>query len=66
MLADRVMRLLLGGTDPRQILCLTFTKAAAAEMVKRVEEDLSRFAVLPEAELEAELRQLAGRVADSG
>ncbi len=61
VLADRVMRLLLGGTDPRQILCLTFTKAAAAEMVKRVEEDLSRFAVLPEAELEAELRQLAGR-----
>ena len=61
VLADRVMRLLLAGTDPRQILCLTFTKAAAAEMVKRVEEDLSRFAVLPEAELEAELRQLAGR-----
>ncbi len=61
VLADRVMRLLLAGTDPRQILCLTFTKAAAAEMVKRVEEDLSRFAVLPEPELEAELRQLAGR-----
>jgi ATP-dependent helicase/nuclease subunit A len=61
VLADRVMRLLLGGTDPRQILCLTFTKAAAAEMVKRVEEDLSRFAVLREAALEAELRQLTGR-----
>jgi ATP-dependent helicase/nuclease subunit A len=61
VLADRVMRLLLGGTDPRQLLCLTFTKAAAAEMVKRVEEDLSRFAVLPETELEAELRHLTGR-----
>ncbi len=61
VLADRVMRLLLTGTDPRQILCLTFTKAAAAEMVKRVEADLSRFAVLPEAELAAELGQLAGR-----
>jgi ATP-dependent helicase/nuclease subunit A len=63
VLADRVMRLLLAGTDPRQILCLTFTNAAAAEMVKRVEEDLSRFAILPEAELEAELRRLAGRPA---
>jgi ATP-dependent helicase/nuclease subunit A len=61
VLADRVMRLLLGGTDPRRILCLTFTKAAAAEMVKRVEEDLSRFAILPGAALEAELQQLAGR-----
>jgi ATP-dependent helicase/nuclease subunit A len=61
VLADRVMRLLLAGTDPRQILCLTFTKAAAAEMVKRVEVDLSRFAVLPEAALAAELEGLLGR-----
>jgi ATP-dependent helicase/nuclease subunit A len=61
VLADRVMRLLLAGIDPRQILCLTFTKAAAAEMVKRVEEDLSRFAMLPEAQLEAELQGLLGR-----
>jgi ATP-dependent helicase/nuclease subunit A len=61
VLADRVMRLLLAGTDPRQILCLTFTKAAAAEMVERVEEELSKLALLPDPELEAELRQLAGR-----
>jgi len=63
VLADRVMRLLLAGIDPRQILCLTFTKAAAAEMVKRVEQDLSRFAVLPEAALAAELEGLLGRAA---
>jgi ATP-dependent helicase/nuclease subunit A len=63
VLADRVMRLLLAGIDPRQILCLTFTKAAAAEMVKRVEEDLSRFAMLPDAQLEAELQGLFGRSA---
>ena len=66
VLADRVMRLLLAGTDPRQILCLTFTKAAAAEMVKRVEEDLSRFAILPEPELEAELRAARRPAADRG
>ncbi len=62
VLADRVMRLLLGGTDPRQILCLTFTNAAAAEMVKRVEDDLSQFAISPRNVLEAELQQLTGRM----
>jgi ATP-dependent helicase/nuclease subunit A len=60
VLADRVLRLLLSGTDPRQILCLTFTKAAAAEMVNRIQRDLGRFAVLPEAELCRELETLLG------
>ena len=32
VLSDRVLRLMLNGTDPRRILCLTFTRAAAAEM----------------------------------
>ena len=59
VLADRVLRLLLAGTDPRQILCLTFTKAAAAEMVKRVQDDLGRFAVLPERLLPEELAHAA-------
>jgi ATP-dependent helicase/nuclease subunit A len=61
VLADRVLRLLLAGTDPRQILCLTFTKAAAAEMVKRVQEDLGYFAIVQAAELPAELQKLLGR-----
>ena len=47
VLADRVLRLLLAGSDPRQLLCLTFTKAAAAEMVARVQKDLGRLAVRP-------------------
>ncbi len=64
VLADRVLRLLLAGTDPRQILCLTFTKAAAAEMVKRVQEDLGYFAIVRSAELPAELRKLLGRTPD--
>ena len=33
VLTDRVLRLLLSGAEPEGILCLTFTKAAAAEMV---------------------------------
>ncbi len=36
VLAQRVVRLLLSGADPARLLCLTFTKAAAAEMAIRV------------------------------
>ena len=36
VLAQRVLRLLLGGAPPSRILCLTFTKAAAANMAERV------------------------------
>ena len=32
VLSDRVLRLLLNGTDPARILCLTYTKAAAVEL----------------------------------
>ena len=35
VLTDRVLNLLLAGTEPTRILCLTFTKAAAAEMSNR-------------------------------
>ena len=36
VLAQRVIRLLLAGVDPGRILCITFTKAAAANMANRV------------------------------
>ena len=36
VLTDRVTRLLLDGVKPERILCLTFTKAAAAEMRNRL------------------------------
>ncbi len=41
LLRDRVLRLLLEGVAPDHILCLTFTKAAAAEMQGRIFETLS-------------------------
>ena len=44
VLSDRVLRLLLDGTEPEGILCLTFTKAAAAEMTGRIEERLAAWA----------------------
>ena len=40
VLAQRVIRLLLSGVDPSHILCITFTKAAAANMANRVFSDL--------------------------
>jgi ATP-dependent helicase/nuclease subunit A len=63
VLADRVLRLLLAGSDAGQLLCLTFTKAAAAEMVARVQQDLGRLATAPEERLDAELQDLLGRPA---
>ena len=42
VLAQRVIRLLLDGVEPAKILCLTFTKAAAANMANRVFDTLRR------------------------
>ena len=43
VLAQRVIRLLLAGVAPAKILCITFTKAAAANMAQRVFDTLSRW-----------------------
>ena len=40
VLAQRVINLLLDGVEPEKILCITFTKAAAANMAKRVFDTL--------------------------
>ena len=60
VLTRRVIRLLLNGVDPGRILCLTFTKAAAAEMSGRVFDELGRWAGLSDAELTAVLSDLEG------
>jgi ATP-dependent helicase/nuclease subunit A len=60
VLTDRVVRLLLAGTPPGRILCLTFTKAAAAEMALRVFDRLGRWVTLDEAALSDELTALEG------
>lgn len=51
VLSRRVIRLLLDGVDPSRILCLTYTRAAAANMVNKVFDDLGRWAVMDEADL---------------
>ncbi len=61
VLSNRLLRLLLHGADPADILCLTYTKAGAAEMARRVRDDLARFAVLARDVLIQELTGLLGR-----
>ncbi|MTH78246.1 double-strand break repair helicase AddA [Paracoccus aestuariivivens] len=58
VLTDRVARLLLAGTAPEKILCLTYTKAAATEMQNRLLQRLGKWAMLPEAKLLDELARL--------
>ena len=48
VLTMRVLRLMLAGTPPERILCLTYTKAAAAEMSKRVFDSLAKWVMVPE------------------
>jgi ATP-dependent helicase/nuclease subunit A len=60
VLTDRILNLLLQGFAPERILCLTFTKAAAAEMANRLTQRLARWATLPTFELTKELESLVG------
>jgi len=62
VLSARVLRLLLTeGVEPGQILCLTFTKAGAAEMATRVNEVLARWVRMPETELATDLTAIGER-----
>jgi ATP-dependent helicase/nuclease subunit A len=61
VLKMRVLRLLLSGVAPQKILCLTYTKAAASEMSKRVFDDLARWVTLSEAALQEDLCKLLSR-----
>ena len=57
-LVNRVARLLLDRTSPEAILCLTYTKAAAAEMQRRLFDELGAWAVMDDAELREKLAGL--------
>ncbi len=79
VLTDRVLTLLLAGVAPERILCLTFTKAAAAEMSNRIADRLAHWAILedgalidelarfcaPDAEVLKAARRLFARVLDA-
>jgi ATP-dependent helicase/nuclease subunit A len=53
VLVQRVIRLLLSSVAPEKILCITFTKAAAANMAERVFTTLGHWVTLDDAELDA-------------
>ena len=61
VLTERLLTLMLGGTEPSRILCLTFTRAAAAEMANRVNDRLARWTTMPSGALSKELVALTGR-----
>ncbi|HET7881752.1 MAG TPA: double-strand break repair helicase AddA [Acetobacteraceae bacterium] len=58
LLTDRLLRLMLAGAAPERIQCLTFTKAAAAEMAVRLQRTLGRWVTLDDDALGEELAAL--------
>ena len=65
VLTDRVLALMLAGSAPASILCLTFTKAAAAEMANRLNDRLSRWTTVPDGALAQDLVALTGEMPDA-
>lgn len=65
-LTTRVARLLLAGTEPERILCLTFTKAAAAEMSARLYKRLGGWATMADAELAPAIADIGGKKPGAG
>jgi len=65
VLTDRVLSLMLAGTPPAKILCLTFTKAAAAEMSNRLSDRLADWATAADDKLAGWLETLTGQAPDA-
>ena len=63
VLAQRVINLLLRGCDPAKILCITFTKAAAANMANRVFSTLAKWTALDDEDLNTQITLNTGRPA---
>src|SRR6202521_4277509 len=62
VLSQRVLRLLLNGTPPAQILCVTFTKAAAANMAARIFSTLAEWTNLSDEALAAAIVDTGAKV----
>jgi ATP-dependent helicase/nuclease subunit A len=65
VLAQRVINLLLDGVAPEKILCITFTKAAAANMAKRVFDTLAAWTTLDDTALDKAIREGSGLPSDA-
>ncbi|QXX74896.1 double-strand break repair helicase AddA [Methylovirgula sp. HY1] len=65
VLAQRVLRLLLADVPPAKILCLTFTKAAAANMATKVFATLAKWTDIDDAALAASIEAIGAGPATS-
>ncbi|MEX0968825.1 MAG: double-strand break repair helicase AddA [Paracoccaceae bacterium] len=65
VLINRVARILLGGTPPARILCLTYTKAAAAEMQNRLFKQLGTWSMQADDTLRTALGDLGAGMVDA-
>jgi ATP-dependent helicase/nuclease subunit A len=65
VLAQRVINLLLDGVAPEKILCITFTKAAAANMAKRVFDTLAEWTTLDDGKLDEAIFERTGKKSDA-
>ncbi len=63
-LANRVTRLLLADAKPAKILCLTYTKAAAAEMQHRLFDRLGQWSMQPDEELAGNIAEIGAEIDD--
>jgi ATP-dependent helicase/nuclease subunit A len=60
ILVSRLVRLMLDGVAPEKLLCLTYTRAAAAEMQSRLFDLLAEWALLDDADLQAAIGDRLG------
>ena len=58
LLTDRVLRLMLDGAPPESILCVTYTRAAAAEMRNRISVRLASWTVMTSEDLRSDLARM--------
>ncbi|QHE86360.1 UvrD-helicase domain-containing protein [Hydrogenophaga sp. BPS33] len=65
MLVSRILRALLDGCAPQDILAITFTKKAAGEMRDRLNTELRRWSGLSDEQLTGELRARGLSAADA-
>lgn len=60
VLIERVLRLLLSGEVPETILCVTFTRAAAAEIEARLHRKLAQWAIAQSSDLVNDIQAITG------
>ena len=65
VLVQRVINLLLRGEDPAKILCITFTKAASANMASGVFKTLAEWTALDDRSLDEKIRASTGKASDA-